>query len=151
MAKNGTLLLNILQRPDGTIDEQADWILSELAKWFKVNGEAIYGTRPFRVSGEGSSSVKIEGFCEYQVEWKDDDFRFVQKDGNLYAFIMKAKDRKTTVIKSLNKDDVVSEVTLLGYGNIPFMQYSGVLVVDLPDDRDKEYPNALKIQFSPRV
>ena len=151
VAKNGTLLLNILQRPDGTIDEQADWILSELAKWFKVNGEAIYGTRPFRVSGEGSSYVKIDGFCEDQVEWKDDDFRFVQKDGKLYAFIMKAKDRKTTVIKSLTKDDVVTEVTLLGYGSVPFMQHSGVLVVDLPDDRDKEYPNALKIQFSPRV
>ena len=41
IAKNGTMLLNIVQRPDGTIDEEAEWILSELAKWFAVNSEAV--------------------------------------------------------------------------------------------------------------
>lgn len=63
IAKNGTLLLNILQRPDGTVDEETMWLLKELEKWFAVNAEAVYGTRPWRKSGEGSSFVKIEGFA----------------------------------------------------------------------------------------
>ena len=147
ISKNGTLLVNILQRPDGTIDEEADWILSELAKWFDVNNEAVYGTRPFRTAGEGSSSVIIEGFREDQVDWKDDDFRFVQKDGILYAFVMKSADRKTAVIKSLRPDEKVREVSLLGFGKLSFVQHAGVLIVDLPEQRDTEYPNALKIEF----
>lgn len=147
IAKNGTLLLNILQRPDGTIDEQADWILSELAKWFAVNGEAVYGTRSFRVSGEGHSSVIIDGFREDQVDWQEDDFRFVQKDGVLYAFVMKAGERGPVVIKSLREDEKVKSVELLGYGPLTFAQHAGVLIVSLPERMDKEYPSALKILF----
>ena len=67
IAKNGTMLLNILQKPDGTVDVETMWLLKELEKWFAVNGEAVYGTRPWRVSGEGTSYVKIEGFTEEQV------------------------------------------------------------------------------------
>lgn len=148
IAKNGTMLLNILQRPDGTIDEEADFILSELADWFAVNGEAVYGTRPFRVSGEGHASVIIEGFREDQVAWQDDDFRFVQKDGALYAFVMKPDHRKEAVITSLMQEETVSSVTYLGAGALPFSQHSGILVVDLPDRRDTRFPGVLKIQFS---
>ena len=46
------MLLNILQRPDGTIDDEALYILRELGAWFRVCGEGIYGTRPWRVFGE---------------------------------------------------------------------------------------------------
>ena len=147
IAKNGTLLLNILQRPDGTIDEQAEWILDELAKWFAVNSEAVYGTRPFRVSGEGHSHVIIEGFREDQVDWQDDDFRFVQKDGNVYAFIMKGDHSKTAVIKSFKPEETVKNVEYLGIGPVTFVQHSGVLIVDLPDRRETTMPGVLKISF----
>ena len=147
IAKNGTLLLNILQRPDGTIDEEADWILSELAKWFAVNAEAVHGTRPFRVSREGHSCVAIDGFREDQVTWQEDDFRFVTKGDVLYAFIMKPQGRKTAVIKSLKESEIVKAATLLGVGPATFMQHGGILIVDLPEGRDEEYPNVLKLQF----
>ena len=147
IAKNGTMLLNILQRPDGTLDEQTEWILDELTKWFAVNGEAVYGTRPWRVSGEGSSFVIINGFTEEQVRWKNDDFRFVQKDGRLYAFIMSPDPDKTIVIKSLKEDEHVSSVRLLGVGELSFAQHSGMLIVDLPDKMPTEYANALEIEF----
>jgi alpha-L-fucosidase len=147
IAKNGTMLLNILQRPDGTIDEEAEYILSELTDWFAVNGEAVYGTRPFRVSGEGHDSVIIDGFREDQVDWNDDDFRFVQKDGTLYAFVMKNEGRNTAVITSLKPEEEVKNVEYLGCGNVTFSQHSGVLVVDLPERRDTHMPGALKISF----
>lgn len=145
IAKNGTMLLNIVQRPDGTIDEQSLWILKELEKWFTINGEAVYDTRPWRVSGEGSSYVKIEGFTEDQVAWMPDDFRFVQKEGKLYAFMMCPTMGKTAVIKSLNQGEQVHSVRLLGHTNLTFTHYSGVLVVDLPEQLPSDYANVLEI------
>ena len=145
IAKNGTLLLNILQRPDGTIDEQAEWILDELAKWFSINSEAVYSTRPYRVSGEGHSHVIIEGFREDQVNWQDDDFRFVQKDGCIYAFIMKGDHSATAVIKSLTPNEKVQSIEYLGIGPVNYVQHAGVLVVDLPERPDTGMPGVLKI------
>ena len=78
----------------------------------------------------------------------EDDIRFTRKDGNVYAFIMKPDTIKTAVIKTFKPEETVSTVELLGYGSVNFMQHSGILVIDLPEKRDKEYPNALKISFS---
>ncbi len=147
VAKNGTMLLNILQRPDGTIDEEADYILSELASWFSVNGEAIYDTRPFRVSGEGHSGVIIDGFREDQVDWQENDFRFTQKDGCLYAFVMKPEHSDTAVITTLTSEEEVHGVDYLGRGPVHYVQHAGILVVDLPENRDSRYPGVLKIRL----
>ena len=147
IAKNGTMLLNILQKPDGTVDEETMYLLKELEKWFAVNSEAVYGTRPWRVSGEGASYVKIEGFTEEQVDWRQDDFRFVTKAGKLYAFIMCPRMGNVAVIRSLHEGEHVKSVRLLGVGSLTFNQYAGVLVVDLPEKLPTPYANALEITF----
>ena len=82
ISKNGNLLLNIPQRPDGTLDDECMYILRELAKWNRVCGEGVFGTRPFRVSGEGQSRVVIEGFREDPVAWTSSDFRIYCKRQN---------------------------------------------------------------------
>lgn len=148
ISKNGTLLVNILQRPDGTIDTEAEWILKELAGWFAVNGEAVYGSRPWRVAGEGHASVIIDGFREEQVAWDDDDFRFVQKDGRLYVFVMKSVGRKNTAITSLREQEKVKSVRLLGHGEVAFVQRYGTLLVDLPEKMPTEYASVLEISFA---
>ena len=79
VSKNGTMLLNVLQRPDGTIDDEARYILEELATWFPICGEAIYGTRPWRVFGEGDTRVTIDGFTENKTEWNSSDYRFTPR------------------------------------------------------------------------
>lgn len=147
IAKNGTMLLNILQKPDGTVDEETMYLLKELEKWFAVNSEAVYGTRPWRVSGEGLSQVIIEGFTEEQVPWREDDFRFVQKNGKLYAFMMGMKLGKTVVIKSIRDDERVTSVRLLSVGELAFMQHAGLLIVELPKEMPTPYANALEISF----
>jgi len=145
ISKNGVMLLNILQRPDGTIDEYADYILEKMAEWFAVCSEAVYGTRPWRVFGEGATRVKIEGFREDKTDWTRDDFRFVQKDGAVYAFVMGAKAGETVTIRSFGDDDVQS-VELLGYGPVPFRKDFGVLVVALPEQLPVFCANVLKIK-----
>lgn len=82
------------------------------------------------------------------MDWQDDDFRFVQKDGNVYAFIMKGDHTKTAVIKSFKPEETVSAVEYLGVGPVEFVQHSRVLVIDLPGRRDTHMPGVLKIYRS---
>jgi alpha-L-fucosidase len=145
ISKNGVMLLNILQRPDGTIDEYADYILEKIGEWFAVCSEAVYCTRPWRVFGEGETRVKIEGFREDKTDWTRNDFRFVQKDDAVYAFMMGAKGGETVTLRSFAGDEVHS-VELLGYGPVPFKKEFGVLVVSLPEKLPAFCANALKIK-----
>ena len=125
------------------------WILKELEKWFAINSEAVYCTRPWRVAGEGSAKVKIEGFTEEQVAWQQDDFRFVQKEAEkaVYCYMMCPHMGDMAIIKSFKPDEIVNTVTLLGGNELSFNQYNGVLVVDLPKKLPTEYANVLKIQL----
>ncbi len=81
VSKNGNLLLNIPQRPDGTLDDECHYLLKRLARWMRVNGEGIYGTRPWKMHGEGPSLVVINMFQEEAVPWTIEDFRFTAKGG----------------------------------------------------------------------
>jgi alpha-L-fucosidase len=58
VSKNGTFILNLPGKPDGTIDSKEIAILDQIAAWMKVNGEAIYETRPWKIYGEGPDMVK---------------------------------------------------------------------------------------------
>ena len=145
ISKNGCMLLNVLQRPDGTIDDEAGWILDGMAEWFSVCGEAVYGTRPWERFGEGGTRVTIDGFREDKTDWQIDDFRFVQKDGAVYAFGMGLKGGCPAVLRSF-ADRRVSGVELLGAGPVPFSQEFGVLTVRLPDRLPVRCANVLKIR-----
>ena len=144
ISKNGVMLLNILQRPDGTIDEDAEFILDRLAAWFKINSEAVYGTRPWKVFGEGETRVKIEGFTEEKTDWNLSDVRFVQKDGAVYAFLLGAKGGEAVALRSFADQDVQG-VELLGVGPLEFRKDYGVLVAKLPEQLPSMCANVLKI------
>ncbi|MBE6936821.1 MAG: alpha-L-fucosidase [Ruminococcaceae bacterium] len=145
ISKNGSMLLNILQRPDGSLDDDAEYILAELTKWYAVCGEAVYGTRPWRVFGEGATLVKIQGFTEDKTDWNIHDYRFVEKDGAVYAFMMGAHGGETVTLRSFAGQEIHS-VELLGYGPVPYHDEFGVLMVSLPDNLPVIAANALKIR-----
>lgn len=148
VAKNGNLLLNIPQQPDGTIDDECTHLLAELGRWTAVCGEGIYGTRPFRVMGEGPSSVRIDGFTEEAVDWTSSDFRFTRKDQTLYAFQMRWPADGRAVVRSLDATEKVTSVRLLGTGDVPFEQVHGVLVVRLPERSAGEEVSCLAIDLT---
>ena len=147
ISKNGTMLLNVIQKPDGSIEEEAEYILKELAKWFEICSEAVYETRPFRIFGEGDTRVTIDGFTENKTNWNSSDFRFVQKEKTLYAYIMSAPENRCAVIKSLLPDEHVKAVRLLGHGFVEYSQEFGVLIVKLPEHLPTEYTNCLAIEL----
>lgn len=150
VAKNGNMLLNILQRPDGTIDDETAYLLDELAGWFAICGDAIHGTRPWRQSGEGDSRVVIDGFKEDRVAWNSSDIRFTAKGRTLYAFLLHAPDNRVAVLKSLTGADRVTGVRLLGAAECPFVQAYGVLNVQLPEHLPTRYANVLAITLDPK-
>ncbi len=66
VAKNGNILLNVGPRSDGTIPEQARSILLQMGGWLATNGEAIYGSRPFAVFGEGPTKAPRQQISRYR-------------------------------------------------------------------------------------
>jgi len=55
VSKGGNLLLNVAPTPLGTFEDEAYSRLAEMGDWISVNGEGIYGTRPFSAFGDGST------------------------------------------------------------------------------------------------
>ncbi len=119
VSKNGVLLLNIGPRPDGTIPEPEQAMLLEIGEWLRTNGAAIYGTRPWKVFGEGPTEV-IEGSFNdtKRSTFTAQDFRFTQKGNALYAISL-AKPADDTAIRSLGmaaglNDKPIERVNVLG-------------------------------------
>ena len=143
VSKNGNLLLSIPLRADGTYDEKESKILDDLEAWMSVNGESIFGTRPWVKFGEGpvaDKDIKInaQGFNDGQFAGMDyRDVRFNQTKKYLYVTAMGWPEDGQLVIKSLakgNKDykKSISSVQLLGYGKLKARQTAEGLVVQLP-------------------
>jgi hypothetical protein len=122
VSKNGVLLLDVGPRPDGSIPPEPQAILRGIGAWLRINGEAIYGTRPCWALGfgEGPHNSGGGGFSDRQVDYTHRDFRFTQKGNVLYAIAMDWPDVDDHfVVTSLGdrptlSTDGISTVSLLG-------------------------------------
>lgn len=142
VSKNGNLLINIVQTPEGDLEQDVLNIVEEIGKWTTTNGEGIYGTRPWKVYGEGPSTVEKQeagrfgGIKEVRT-YKATDLRFTTKDGNLYVFCMTAP-AEDIKIQSLGKKSKlntqkVASVKMFGTdAKINWEQTADALVISAP-------------------
>jgi alpha-L-fucosidase len=152
VSKNGNLLLNIGPRSDGTIPEEVQQVLLDVGAWLNVNGEAIYGTRPWRIYGEGPTKVEAGSFHDTAVRpYTPEDFRFTAKGGVLYAIGLVWPTDGEAVIHSLAPtvgSERVQSVALLGSGaKLQFEQRADGLHVQLPSQAPAKYAYALRVTF----
>ncbi len=158
ISKNGNLLLSIPVRGNGEIDEDEHAFLKGMATWLPAHGEAIYGTRPFTIFGEGTQDLADnKGFSEdKQRPYTSADIRFTTKGDTLYAFALgwPADEGKpgTLTIRALARTSPhlkrpIQRIDLLGAeAPLRFTQTAEALVVTLPERKPNDYAYALRIR-----
>jgi alpha-L-fucosidase len=152
VSKNGNLLLSVPVRPDGTIDSEEQRIVEEIGGWMGRFSEAIYGTRPWTIFGEGPTEAAAGMFAEKnQKPFTDKDMRFTTKNGALYAIVMGRPASGEVLITSLAKGGPhakrsTKRVTVVGARTaLPFTQDASGLRVRVPDGAVHPFGVALRI------
>ena len=157
VSKNGNLLLNVVQTPEGDLEPDVMNILNEIAQWTPANGEAIYGTRPWKIYGEGPSTTKNQekgtfGGVKDVRPYDSNDIRFTTKGETLYAFCM-SKPSGDIKITSLGKNSkvnskTVASVKILGSNEkLNWKQEGDALVINKPVQLPEWQVATLKIEF----
>jgi len=155
VSKNGTFILNIPGKPDGTIDSKEIAVLDAITAWMQVNGEAIYETRPWKVYGEGPNAVKAGSFQGNSVsKLGEKDIRFTRnKASNIVYAIVLGWPAEPIVVQSLGlsastQPGKIARVELIGTGErFNWKQMSDGLHVELPRQYRPavDYAAALKV------
>jgi len=150
VSKNGNLLLNVGPQSDGTIAPEIQSVLLRMGAWLQTNGEAIYGTRPWVMYGEGPTNAPT-GREEVNRSYTPADLRFTSKGDALYALGLAWPQDGQALIKTLYSGTVylpsaIERVTLLGSAaSVHWEQTAVGLKVQLPSVHD-DLPYALKIE-----
>ena len=142
VSKNGNLLINVVQTPEGNLEPDALKVLDGIGNWIKDNGEAIYGTRPWKIYGEGSSTIQKQQKGEFDGikdvrPYESTDLRFTTKNGDLYAFCM-GTPTEDIDIKALGKNSKyakkpVSSISIMGSTEkLNWKQTDNSLIINKP-------------------
>jgi len=153
VSKNGNMLLNVPPDPDGTIPQVMKDLLIEIGEWLAVNGDAIYGTRPWNSFGEGPTRLPAGGHKveREKIVYTEKDIRFTKKsDTELYAIIMDTPKGDIT-IKTLSSalgvlPVGIEKVQLLGSDEeLKWERTADGLVIKAPSKFPTQHAHAFRI------
>jgi len=153
VSKNGNLLLNVGPELDGTLPLQAEEVFRGIGRGMNINGEAIYATRPWKIYGEGPTTLASGSFGEKNqkdMAFTPKDIRFTTKGDAIYAILM-AWPEQEAKIQALGKNSKnaparISDVRLLGSdAKLEWHQGPDALTVRMPGEKPDDIAYAVKI------
>jgi len=158
VSKNGNLLINIVQTPEGDLEPDVVKIVTEIGEWTTLNSEGIYATRPWKVYGEGPSTIKSNqqkghfGGLTDTREYQPSDIRYTTKDGNLFAFCLNTPQEEIRMnllgAKSKYLDQPIASVTLIGSKKkLKWVQEDDALLITKPADFPTWKVTCFKVMF----
>ncbi|MGA2075838.1 MAG: alpha-L-fucosidase [Terriglobia bacterium] len=154
VSKNGCFLLDITPTAEGVFPQPVVERLLAIGEWLSVNGEAIHGTRPWKIFGEGPTQVKSGMFGEEHIpDFGAEDFRFTSRWKTLYAITLDLPSSAPhLLIKSLNTRDAllakgeIANVSLLGSdAKLSWEHSASGLQISLPQAKPAALAYAFKI------
>jgi len=162
VAKNGVLLLNTGPKADGTLPEDEVRILRGIGSWLAVNGEAIYGTRPWTISGEGPTTRPAGSFVDADtVEYTAEDVRFTTRrdvtGDAVYATLLADPDDGSASIRAFGSASgllgrTIRSVAVLGHaGEVAWEQRPDALVVALEGVTSVDSGPVVRVRLAPVV
>jgi alpha-L-fucosidase len=138
VSKNGNLLLSIPLPGSGAIDSEEEKVLDGMAAWTARNGEAIFGSRPWRIYGEGPTKLTPGMQNEEKAKpFTAQDVRFTTNGGALYALFL-GRPQGRAMIAALaagRAAGAIERVTLLGGGEVRHRRDGAGLHLELPEAR----------------
>ncbi|MDN3663899.1 alpha-L-fucosidase [Algibacter miyuki] len=152
ISKNGVVMMNVALKGDGTLPETQANILKSFGSWIKINAEGIYGTRPWKIYGEGPLKIVTKRTGENLKKYSSKDIRFTTKDGHIYAFVL-AKPTTDVLIETLKSNGVLNEnikkITLLGSNEeISWAQSASGLSITCPKNAPNQPVIGFKIELN---
>lgn len=152
ISKNGVVMLNIALRGDGTIPENQAAYLTAFGEVLRTNAEGIYGSRPWKVYGEGPLEIKTGRQGENKKDYSQADIRLTTKDGNLYAFVL-ATPTEDIVIKTLATggvlDKTIESVSMMGSDEtISWTRSDKGMTIELPKSLSDELVVGFKVTLA---
>jgi len=169
ISKGGCFLLNLELMGDGRFPADLMPVYDEFGAWVRLNGEAIHGSKTWRVAGdnrpsdvqarkrdfsEADQSAANTGHAEQYNErdkhsppYPHDEVRFTVRGDKLYVFVMNPKAGSIKLpalgLNSKYEPGKITAIRLIGGGATRFQQLGGYLDLQVPEDR----PNHLTAVF----
>lgn len=170
VARGGIFLISLTPKGDGSIPDEEKEIMAAIGEWLSVNGEGIYGTRPWKVVEEGFGAKDIHilrpskkkkgaktARWDYKALEKTDKtaIRFVKKGNDLYTFVINVPESGKVLIKTLAKGNVeadgkgIRSVSMLGSNaSIDWEQTEEGLSIEFPAELPSKYAHGFKIEVN---
>ncbi|QZE15925.1 alpha-L-fucosidase [Halosquirtibacter laminarini] len=174
-SKNGNLLLNIALLPDGTMPKDQKEIFDKVGEWMKINGDAIYACKPWKIYGDNlrsdanhanSDNIREVDAKELKKQLQNDQFnqrtiaspmfhsnevRFTTKKGTLYMFVLNPQKGQIKIpslgTSSKQQPGHIKSIKMLGARKkVDYQQKEDGLILNVPNHRPTNFVTVFEIK-----